>query len=167
MGPLPQRPDQRAIAGGGGVSGSRSGAGELAGALGYPGVPSAVPNCQGVSLFQQNVSRPTLYTFTGAGRIWLVILTYTITSNNGFPVAGQQPTVRTVAALQATLNPLTLAAVQLGIAGPSQHAEGTVAVPYPGLPVVSGESLVLSVGNVGVVPAVDQQATVSMLYSIP
>ncbi len=147
MGPLPQRPDQRAIAGGGGVSGSRSGAGDLAGALGYPGVPGAVPNLQGASLFQQNVSRPTLYTFTGAGRIWLVILTYTITSNNGFPVAGQQPTVRTVAALQATLNPLTLAAV--------------------GLPVVSGESLVLSVGNVGVVPAVDQQATVSMLYSIP
>jgi hypothetical protein len=158
------RPDQRVPAGAGVVPGSRSGSGELAGALGYPGVPSAVPNCLGAALFQQTAaSTPTIVTLPESGRIWLVDLSYVITSNNSFSLA----TSRTVCAVQAAVSGLTLATIQLGVSGPNQHDSGQKATGFPGLPLVKGESLILNVNNGNVVTDLDQQASVSVLYSIP
>jgi hypothetical protein len=164
MEPQEPRPDQRVVTASAGLPGSRSGSGELAGALGYPGVPAAVPNLLGASLFQQGTSGiPTLITFTAAARIWSVTLSYVITSNATFSLS----TVRTVAAVQATLNPLVLAVVQLGVANPNREAWGNGGGLYPGLPVQAGETLQLNINNGVVVPQLDQQCSVSVLYSIP
>lgn len=158
------RPDQRALTAPHGGAGSLSGAGDLAGALGYPGVPAAVPNCKGASLFQRNVGTWTIFTFPAAGRIWLVDMSYVITSNASF----SQPTARTVAVVNFTVNAsLSLAPIQLGIAGPGQHDSGQKAIPLPGLPVVQGESLILVLNGGNPVTNLDQQASVSVLYSLP
>lgn len=157
------RPDQRAVAGGASASGSRSGAGDVAGALGYPGVPAAVPNCQGATIFQQGVGVVPMFTFPAAGRIWIVVLSYALTSNNSFSLA----TARTVAAVQTVTSGLTLAVVQLGVGNANQHSEGTCPIAFPGLPVVRGETVRLSVNNGTSVPQLDQQASATMLYSIP
>jgi hypothetical protein len=163
--PPPQspRPDQRLVTAAAGGPGSRSGSGELAGALGFPGVPAAVPNLQGASIFQQGVSITKMVTFPAAARIWAVLLSFSITSNNSFSLA----TVRTVAAVQTVTGGLTLAVVQLGVANNNQHAEGTSPMGYPGVPVVAGEIIRLNVSNNSVIPNCDQQASASVLYSVP
>jgi hypothetical protein len=164
MEPQEPRPDQRVVTSPAGSPGSRSGSGELAGALGFPGVPGAVPNCQGASLFQQGTgSIPPIVTFSGAGRIWMVTLAYVITSNASFTLS----TVRTVAAVQTVVNPLVLVPIQLGVGNPNREAWQTVPVLFPGLPVVKGETLILNINNGVVVPQLDQQCSVSVLYSIP
>lgn len=157
------RPDQHHHPGQRGPAGSRSGAGDTAGALGYPGVPAAVPNCQGASLLQQNVSTPTVITFAQAGRLWFFDLSYTITSNNSFAIS----TVRTVATLSLSPSGLILATVQLGVADPNQADSGGKASVLPGLPLVGGESVILSVNGGNVITNLDQQASCSVLYSYP
>lgn len=160
----PPRPDQRITGTAGAVAGnSRSGSGELAGALGYPGVPPAVPNLLGATKLQQPVSVTALFTFPQPGRIWQVVLSYAITSNNSFGLA----TVRTVATVQTVTSGLTLAVVQLGVAGADQSAWGTCPVAFGGLPAVAGETVRLNVNNGLVIPQCDQQASASLLYSIP
>jgi len=162
--PQEPRPDQRTVTVPAGLPGSRSGSGELAGALGYPGVPGAVPNLLGAALFQQGTSGiPTIVTFTAPGRVWMVILSYVITSNATFSLS----TVRTVAAVQTAVTPLVLATIELGVANPNREAWDSMATPYPGLPVQAGESLHLNLNNGVVIPQLDQQASVSVLYSIP
>jgi hypothetical protein len=159
------RPDQQHLHGLLSSPGSRSGAGETAGALGYPGVPPAVPNLLGATLFQQPVSTPTIVSVAGPGRIWAVLLSYAITSNASFALS----TVRTVASVQMMSGPLnlTLAVVQLGVANPNQHAEGSMSVAYNGVPAITGTTLQLNVNNGAVITNLDQQASVSVLYSIP
>lgn len=158
------RPDQRAIAGPGAASGSRSGTGDIAAALGYPGVPPAVPNCQGADLFQQGVvGAALLLLFPVPSRIWTLILTYVITTNGSFATN----TARTIAYVQTTKSNLVLASVQLGVGGPSQHDSGTCSVSFNGLPVVAAETVYLNVNGGNVISNLFQQATVSMLYSTP
>ena len=161
----PPRPDQRPIHSAPGQSGSMSGGAELGTVLAYPGVPGAVPNLTGASLFQQNVSQPTVVTLPAAGRIWAVVLAYVITSNATFALS----TIRTVASVQlAVPGPnLVLAVVQLGVANPNQHDSGTDRASFPGLPVQAGVSVQLNVNNGNVVANLDQQASVSVLYSTP
>jgi hypothetical protein len=157
------RPDQRHTPGRGGTGGSRSGAGDTAGALGYPGISAAVPNLLGASLFQQNVSQPTIVTLPGAGRVWEVILSYAITSNASYAAS----TSRTVAAVSTGTAGLVLATIQLAVANPNQHDSASLAVAYPGLPLTGGDSLHLNVNNGTVITNLDQQASVSVLYSVP
>ena len=161
--PQTPRVDQRLVVPAGAVPGSRSGSGELAGALGYPGVPPAVPNLLGATKLQQGVTVVSMFTFPQAGRIWQVILSYAVTSNSSFGLA----TVRTVATVQTVTSALTLAVVQLGIANPNQHAEGTCPSAFSGLPVVPFETVRLNINNGTLVPQMDQQASASLLYSIP
>jgi len=162
--PQEPRPDQRPVTVPAGLPGSRSGSGELAGALGYPGVPGAVPNLQGASLIQRgSPASYNMVTFPAAGRVWMVILSYVITSNATFSLS----TVRTVAAVQLVINPLVLATIQLGVANPNREAWQALSIPYPGLPVTAGETVQLNLNNGVVIPQLDQQASVSVLYSIP
>lgn len=161
--PLVPRPDQRVIAAQGVTPGSRSGSGELAGALGYPGVPPAVPNMLGATVFQQGVGVVQLFKFTAPGRIWTVILSFVVTSNASFTLS----TARTVAAVQTATSGLTLAVVQLGVANPNQYDSGTCPISFGGLQVAPGETVRLNVNNNNGVVNMDQQASASMLYSIP
>lgn len=161
--PMQPRPDQRVITGTSTTPGSRSGSGELAGALGYPGVPPAVPNMLGATVFQQGVGNVQLFKFTQPGRIWTVILTFAITSNASFSLS----TSRTVAAVQTATSGLTLAVIQLGVANPNQHAEGTCPISFGGLQVVPGEIVRLNVSNGTGITNLDQQASATMLYSLP
>jgi hypothetical protein len=116
-------------------------------------------------VFQSGVANPQIVAFPDAGRVWAVMLSYTITSNASFFLS----TVRTVASVQLIIGAtnLTLAVVQLGVADPNQHAEGSMAISYPGLPTVLGTSIRLNVNNGNVIPQCDQQASVSVLYSLP
>lgn len=161
--PMVPRPDQRLLAPLVPVLGSRSGSGDLAGALGYPGVPAAVPNCQSAKTLLHNIGLQTFFTFPAAGRIWQVVLTYTITANASFSLAS----VRTYAQVLLSPSGLTLAVVNLGVSGASEHAEGQSEPPVTGLPVTSGQSLVCDVNNGAVVPQLDQQASAVVLYSVP
>lgn len=157
------RPDQRHMISGSSSAGSRSGSGDQAAANQYPGVPPAVINCQSAQIIQQNVGIPTFFTFTNPGRIWTVVLSYVITSNASFFLS----TVRTFALVTTAISGTTLAIANIGVAGPSQHAEAICEPNIPGLPVVKGESLALSVNGGTTVPQLDQQASVLVLYSIP
>lgn len=161
--PQTPRVDQRLVTGSGTAPGSRSGSGELAGALGYPGVPPAVPNLLGATQLQLGVQIKTMFTFPQAGRIWAVVLSYAITSNGTFGLS----TVRTVATVQTVTSGLTLAVVQLGVANPNQHAEGTCPMSFNGLSVVPGEAVRVNINGNVTVPQCDQQASATMLYSIP
>lgn len=156
------RPDQQHGQNVAGASGSRSGSGDTAAALGYPGVPAATPNCKAAQAMQVNVGGSgAFFTFTAPGRIWQVILTYVITSNNSFTLA----TSRTLATVTAGPNPI--AAVQLGVAGPNQADSATSSPAYNGLPVTAGTSLAVTVNGGTVVPNLDQQASAVVLYSVP
>jgi hypothetical protein len=121
-----------------------------------------VPNCKAAVLIQQNVGQPHFFTFPAAGRIWTVVLSYAITSNNSFSLA----TSRNFAAIQ-TASSLTLAIVQLGVAGADQAANGQSEPPLNGLPLTQGDSLILNVNGGVVVNNLDQQASAVVLYSIP
>ena len=158
------RPDQQLVTGPPGGLGSLSGAGDLAGALGYPGVPPAVPNCAGASLIQRDVGSWTLLpAIPGAGRLWDVSLFYNITSNNSFAVS----TVRTYARIVTNPGGVTLAVVNLALANPNQVTVGSAGLNLPALPVTGGTSLLLDVNNQTVVANVVQQASCLVLYSIP
>jgi hypothetical protein len=126
-------------------------------------MPAAVPNCQGAFLLQQGVSTPTVITFTQPGRLWFFDLSFVITSNNSYAFA----TSRTVATLSLSPSGLVLATVQLGVANPDQADSGGKASVLPGLPLVGGESVLLSVNNGNVIANLDQTASCSVLYSYP
>lgn len=164
---MPQvpRPDQKATPGVPAAPGSRSGAGDVAGALLYPGVPAAVPNCKSAQILHQGVSTPVpFFTFPAAGRIWAVSLSYVITSNPSFTLA----TARTYAVVTVSPASITLpGAIDLGVAGPKQVTNAQSQLSLPGLPVTAGQSLILSVNGGALVANLDQQASAVVLYSIP
>jgi len=157
------RPDQRHPRSQPGLAGSRSGAGDTATALGYPGVPSAVPNCQGADLLDQPPSTPTLITFNAAGRLWFFDLTFDIQANSLYTSANSHVFARLI------LSPsgLVLATVGLGVSGPLQHDSGGKASVMPGLPFTNGESIILSVNSGAVIAQLGQHASCSVLYSYP
>lgn len=160
--PETPRPDQRLIASPPYGLGSRSGAGDLAGALGYPGIPSAVVNCQSAQLLHQGTGVVSFFTFTAPGRIWTVALSYVITSNPSFSLA----TAKTYAQVKTSTG-LTLAAIDLGVANSKQAANGQSEPPIPGLPVTQGTSLILDINGGTLITNLDQQASAIVLYSIP
>lgn len=158
------RPDQHLIPAAASGSGSLSGAGDLAGALGYPGVPPAVPNCQGASLIQKDVGNWTLLPpIPGAGRLWVVSLSYVITSNNSFSISTQ----RTYARIITNPGNVTLAVINLAVANQNQVTVGQAEPNLAALPVTGGTSLHLDVNNSALVTNVVQQASCLVLYSIP
>ena len=157
------RPDQRHPRGQPGQSGSRSGAGETATALGYPGVPAAVPNCQGANLLNQPPSTPTLITFTAAGRLWFFDLAFDVQSNTSYGTT----TSHLFAQLILSPTNVVIATVGLGVSGNQQLDSGGKASVMPGLPFTLGESVILSVNGGATVPNVAQHASCSVLYSYP
>jgi hypothetical protein len=157
------RPDQRHGATVAGASGSRSGSGDLAGALGYPGSPPAVPNCQSAQALRRGIAGSgQFFHFNQPGRIWTVFLSYTVVSRAGFA-----PPARFAATIQTSLNVLTLAVVQLSLSTATDHDSDTCPLSYNGLPVTGGDSIFLTVNGGLVVAGVDQEASAVVLYSIP
>lgn len=162
--PLVPRPDQRQLLQVPAVPGSRSGSGELGGALIYPGLPSAVPNCQSASrLLEPVTSGQVFFTFPAPGRIWQVVLSYVITANNSFSLA----TIKTYSSIQTVISNLILAVAENGVAGPNQASQAQSEPSYSGLPVVQGESLTLIVNAGNSIAQLDQRASAVVLYSIP
>jgi hypothetical protein len=157
------RPDQRHAPGRGGLGGSRSGAGDTAGALGYPGISPAVPNCNAARALRRSVSGAgVFFTFPAPGRIWTVLLSYTVVSGATF-----SGTAKFAATIQTVLGSLPLAVVELSLAAPNQAGAGVCPVSYAGLPLVTGDSLTLTINGGTVVPGADQEASAVVLYSIP
>lgn len=159
------RPDQAHIFGGSGAGGSRSGSGDAAAASQYPGVPPAVINCKTFSALKRSElgSPHVLGTFTAPGRIWTVVLSYAIRAGATF--TGQ--TVACFAAIETNLSGLSLATVNLGLAAPSSVANGQSEPPIPGIPVVTGETILLDVNSGTSVGSVLQFAGAIVYYSIP
>jgi hypothetical protein len=157
------RPDQRHAAHAAGPGGSRSGAGDTASALGYPGVPPAVPNCLSAQALRRTIAGAgAFYTFLGAGRIWTVLLSYTVNSFGSFV-----PPAVFAATIQTGLSSLPLAVVELSLAANPDKDAGTCPVSYNGLPVQRGDSLVLTINGGTVVSGANQEASAVVLYSIP
>ena len=157
------RPDQRHGAHAAGPGGSRSGAGDTAGALGYPGVPPAVPNCNSAQALRRTISGSGIFfTFPGAGRIWTVLLSYTVNSFGSFSPPGVF-----AASILTGLGGLPLAVVELSLAALPDKDSGTCPVSYNGLPVRQGDSLALNINGGVVVPGANQEASAVVLYSIP
>jgi len=157
------RPDQRHV-GHAGAAASRSGSGDLAGALGYPGTPPAVPNCVAAQALRRGVAGGgNFFTFPQAARIWTVFLSYTVVSDTTYTAA----TPLFAAVVQLAAAPLPLAVVELSLAATSQHDSGTCPITYNGLPVLSGDSLNLTINGGLTVTGVRQEASAVVLYSIP
>jgi hypothetical protein len=157
------RPDQ--LHGGRpGASGSRSGAAELAGSLGYPGTPPAVPNCTAAVALRRGVAGGGgFFAFPQAARIWTVMLSYTITSDTTYT-----PSAPVFAAfIELAAAPLPLAVVELSLADVKQHDSGVCPVSYNGLPVTAGDSITLTINGGVSVTGVRQEASAVVLYSIP
>lgn len=159
------RPDQ-SHAGHQSVSaGSRSGAGDIAGALGYPGSPAAVQNMQTAAALKRGVTGSpwVLITFTAPARIWTVVLSYAIRTDSAFAPG----TAGVFAAVETLIGGLTLATVNLGLAAPSTQANGQSEPPIPGIPVTQGESVILDVNGGTDIPNLLQFAGAIIFYSIP
>jgi hypothetical protein len=158
------RPDQFHRPHTGGPGGSRSGAGDLAASLGYPGVPPATPNCNAAVALRRAIGGSgTFFTFPEAGRIWVVTLSYTVVTAAGFSTAPQ----RFAAYIQTGLASVPLAVVELSLATTPDHDSDTSSPPYSGLPLVQGDSLELIINGGVAVGGVNQEASAIVLYSIP
>lgn len=159
------RPDQHHRGSAGSLAGSRSGSGDLAAALGYPGSPAAVQNCQTFSTLRRGVSGSpfTLGTFSAAGRIWTVVLSFSARTDSAFAPG----TAGVYASVLTNIGGLTLATVNLGISAPSQVANGQSEPPIPGIPVRLGESVLLDVNNAVTVPDLLLLTSAVVFYSIP
>jgi hypothetical protein len=158
------RPDQRIIHAGASAAGSRSGAGDFAGALGYPGIPSAAVNLQSAQALRRAAGGGgVFFTFPAPGRIWVSTLAYTVSSLSSFSGAP----VPLAAFIQTVISGLPLAGVELSLSAPLQNEAGSSSPPGPGLPVVRGESLTLNINGGSPVPGVIQEASAFVLYSIP
>ena len=156
------RPDQR-HAGHAGPGGSRAGSGDLAGALGYPGSPPAVPNCQSAQALRRTIAGSgQFFQFTQPGRIWTVMLSYTVVASGTFTGPA-----RFAATIQTGLAQLPLAVVELSLATTTSQDSGVCPLAYNGLPVVGGDSLTLTINGGNTVAGVQQEASAVVLYSIP
>jgi hypothetical protein len=158
------RPDQHVSRGAPGGAGSRSGAGDLAGALGYPGIPSAAVNLQAAQALRRAPGGGgVFFTFHAPARIWVATLAYTASSLSSFSGAP----VSLAAFIQTVISGLPLAGVELSLSAPLQNENGNSSPPGPGLPVIQGESLTLNINGNSPVPGVIQEASAFVLYSIP
>lgn len=149
----------------GGVAGSHSGAGDVAGALGFPGQPPAALNLQPAQALRRAPGGSGLFfTFPAPSRIWVVILSYAV-SSLGTYAAG---TVTKLAAfVQTQIVAIPLAAVELSLSAPDQNEHDTSSPPLPGLPVQQGDSVILNINGGTVVAGVIQEASAVVLYSTP
>lgn len=156
------RPDQRRTPAPASAPGSRSGAGDIAGALGYPGVPAAVPNLLSQRVRRVPTGSYTLVTFTAPGRIWAVIMSYFILTDNSY-----SGTSNTFAEVDTSISGLTGGVIDLGASAPDQGFGGQSNLWFGGVPVVQGETVTLNVNNSTVVPGIIQRCSAVVLYSIP
>jgi hypothetical protein len=156
------RPDQRQSAAMPGSPGSRSGAGDIAGALGYPGIPAAVPNQQQFRSRRQPAGVYTLGTFTAPGRIWTVILSYFVSTDDTY-----SGTTNTFAEVDTAISGISLGVVELGASDKDQGFAGQSNQGFGGMPVLQGESVILNVSGGATTPHLTQRASVIVLYSIP
>jgi hypothetical protein len=136
----------------------------VAGALGYPGTPPAVPNCKSAQALRRAIAGSgTFFSFPQSGRIWTVLLAYTVVSFTGFTGS----LTKFAATVTTQIGGLPLAVVELSLAAVNNHDSGVCALTYAGLPVVSGDGLILTINGGVVVPGADQEASAAVLYSIP
>lgn len=157
------RPDQHRGAQLGGTAGSRSGSGDTAAALGFPGSPPAVPNCKSAQALRRALGGAGLFfTFPNAGRVWTVMLSYMVVSGSTFT-----PTAKFAATISTTLGGLPLAVVELALGNVNHENSGTCVVPYNGLPIIQGDGLTLTINGGVTVAGADQEASAVVLYSIP
>lgn len=157
------RPDQRHAPHTGGPGGSRSGSGDISAALSYPGVPPAVLNYQSAQALRKTIiGAGTFFTFTTTARIWMVLLAYTVNSFGTFTA----PQVF-AATVTTGLAPITLNVLELSLAANPDKAYDSKAVPYNGLPVIQGDSLILNINGGLVVTGANQEASAVVLFSTP
>jgi hypothetical protein len=157
------RPDQQHGASVAGASGSRAFSGDVAAALGYPGSPAAVPNCLSAQALRRSlVGAGQFFSFTHPGRIWTVLLSYMVVSDNTFT-----PVAKFAATIQTTIGGLPLAVVELALGNINHENSGTCPVIYSGLPITGGDGLTLTINGGTTVPGVQQEASAVVLYSIP
>jgi hypothetical protein len=135
----------------------------MAGALSYPGSPPTVPNCLSAQALRRALGGAgTFFNFGGSGRVWTVMLSYTVVAGSTFA-----PTARFAATITTGLGALPLAVVELSLAAPSHEDSGGCVVPLNGLPLIKGDSLILTINGGVAVSGVDQEASAVVLYSIP
>jgi len=145
------------------AAGSRSGSGDMAAALGYPGSPAAVPNCQSAQALRRALGGAgTFFTFPTAGRVWTVMLSYMVVSGSTFT-----STAKFAATITTGLGALPLAVVELGLGAANHEDSGSCVVQLNGLPLVGGDSLGLTINGGVSVAGADQEASAVVLYSIP
>jgi hypothetical protein len=135
----------------------------MAAALGYPGSPPAVPNCQSAQALRRALGGAgVFFTFTSPGRIWTVMLSYLVVSGGTF-----SGTAKFAATITTGLSGLPLAVVELALGAANHEDSGTCVVPFNGLPLVGGDSLTLTINGGVSVAGADQEASAVVLYSIP
>ena len=157
------RPDQQHGPSVAGASGSRAFSGDVAAALGYPGSPPAVPNCLSDQALRRSiVGAGQFFSFLHPGRVWTVLLSYTVVSDSTFT-----PVARFAATIQTTIGGLPLAVVELSLGNVNHEAFDVCPVSYNGLPVTGGDGLTLTINGGVTVAGVQQEASAVVLYSIP
>jgi hypothetical protein len=103
------------------------------------------------------------FSFPSAARIWTVMLSYAIVSDTTYTAAA--PVF--AALVELATAPLPLAVVELSLADVKQHDSGVCPVSYNGLPVLSGDTITLTINGGTTVTGVRQEASAVVLYSIP
>lgn len=119
-----------------------------------------VPNMHSASLILQGPSITTVHTFAAASRIWGATVTYAAAQSGGSGTTQLYALVRTGGGI-------VLAVVEVTVAGPATNDSNTSTVSIPGIPVSSGDKIVLDVNNNGNLTGGVQRASCNVLYSVP
>jgi len=112
---------------------------------------------------RSGVGITNLVTFPNPGRLWVLTLTFFVSTTSTYS-GGIAQTFADVNAISAGI---LLGAVELGASGPTQGFGGQCDVDLNGMPVLANELIQLSVNNGVVISGMFQRATCSVLYSIP
>jgi hypothetical protein len=125
------------------------------------GAQPFVPGLQSANSLRKGAQVATaFYTFTANARIWRVGLQYSACAYTGY--TGPNSFFSTV----STGGGVTLAVVELSL-GTLGQIQGNDPAALPGLPVLSGDTLLLNVNNNTTVTDTSQRASVTVLFSVP
>lgn len=126
------------------------------------GAQPFVPNMKSASAILKNpASSPvTVHTFTAASRLWGAIITAGIGSTSGTGTTNAYALVKTGGGVVLTI-------VELAIAGATSDNAGSSPVSIPGIPVLSGDSIIMDVNNAVGIGGGVMRASCSVLFSVP
>jgi hypothetical protein len=129
------------------------------------GIPPVVPNTLSASFIGQGAGGGgPFFTFSKAGHIWAVHLSFAAATNSSYTGGVTQLYARVKA---STGTGLDLCVIELAVSGPNQNANGDGDLSMPGIPVAKNDQLILDPNNnVALTNGVMHASTV-VLYSIP